>query len=64
MQSMKVRGFHDAACVATRAQKLRALGRISGKDEEYIVNRAKEIMARIIAMEEVDAKGDPIGEEE
>lgn len=62
MQSMKVRGFQDADAVASRAQKLRALGRISELDEEYIVSRAKEIMARIVSMEEVGPSGDPIEE--
>lgn len=62
MQSMKVRGYHDADAVASRAQKLQALGRISPEDEEYIVSRAKEIMARIVAMRETDSQGDQIEE--
>jgi hypothetical protein len=60
---MKVRGYRDADAVASRAQKLRALGRISGPDEEYIVSRAREIMARIVSMTEEDQHGDPIGGE-
>jgi hypothetical protein len=62
MQSMKVRGYADAEAVLHRARKLRALGRISGPDEEYITIRAEEIMARIVEMQEVDNLGDPIEE--
>lgn len=64
MQSMKLRGFQDAEAVRSRALKLRALGRISGEDQRYIVERAEEIMARIITMEEVDSDGNPVVAEE
>jgi hypothetical protein len=59
---MKVRGFQDAEGLRLRAMKLRALGRISGEDERFITTRAEEIMARIVAMEEVGPSGDPIEE--
>lgn len=62
MQSMKVRGYRDAEELLNRARKLRALGRISGPDEEYITSRAEEIMAHIVEMQEVDSQGDPIEE--
>lgn len=63
MQSMKFRGYRDAEAIVQRARRLRALGRISGPDEEYITSRAEEIMARIVEMHEVDAQGDQIEEE-
>lgn len=63
MQSLKVRGYRDAEALVSRARRLRALGRISGEDERYITDRAEEIMAKIVDMEEVGPDGDPIEEE-
>jgi len=62
MQSMKFRGYRDAEALVQRVRRLRALGRVSGPDEEYIATRAEEIMAKIVEMHEVDGNGDQIEE--
>lgn len=60
MQSLKNNGIMDVRRVIGRARKVRALGRISGQDLEYIERRLLEVEARIISMEEVDMYGKEI----
>lgn len=50
----------DVRRVIARARKVRALGRISGADLEFIEARLLEVEARIISMSEVDQNGEEI----
>lgn len=60
MRPMKTQGLVSVQELKQRARRLRALGRISGVDQDYIVVRLDEIEARIISMSETNEKGDEV----
>lgn len=57
---MKVRGLQEVQAALARIRRLRALGRVSGADLEFVETRLLDVEARIISMSEVDETGEEV----
>lgn len=60
MRPMKVAGAREIASALSRAQRLRALGRIGGADLSFIETRLQEVQAKITSMSEVGEDGEEV----
>lgn len=55
-RSLQTRGLDDITSVKKRAERQRALGRISRQDCDWIVDHLDELSAYIVRMDEKDDK--------
>lgn len=57
---MKVAGSRELASALSRIRRLRALGRVSGPDEQFIVEHLEAVQARIVSMSEAGEDGEEV----
>ena len=60
VRPMKTRGSNELLALLKRTRQLRALGRISGADADFIVEQLQSVAARIVMMPETDERGEPV----